>query len=164
MCFAITVYYSFIQPTIDYTISIWGSTSVTNINKVQRLQNYSARIIRNNFDYYNSRGIDLVKQLGWMNVSQRFLYFEILLMFKCINGFAPTFLTNCVTLVNEVCHTTTRQHSMNLFVPFPKTESYKLLLFYRGARSWNALPGFIKDCNSIIAFKTLLKGYILDKA
>ena len=80
------IYTSIIQPKIDYAISIWGYTTAHNIdpihgsiNKVQRLQNRAARILTGNFDYVNTRGINLVKTLGLMNVSQRRDYFMIIL-------------------------------------------------------------------------------------
>ena len=62
---------SIIQPKIDYGISIWGCTTAHNINKVQRWQNRAARILTGNYVYVNKRGIDLVKTLWLMNVSQR---------------------------------------------------------------------------------------------
>ena len=46
-----TIYYAFVQPYIDYGLSIWGNTSKSNIDKVQRLQNRLARIVTNNFNY-----------------------------------------------------------------------------------------------------------------
>ena len=86
------IYTSIIQPKIDYAISIWGYTTARNINKVQRLQNRAARILTGNYDYVNTRGIDLVKTLGLMNVSQRRDYFMIMLMFKSIHGLVPNYL------------------------------------------------------------------------
>ena len=79
------IYTSIIQPKIDYGISIWGYTTAHNINKVQRLQNRAARILTGNFAYVNTRGIDLVKNLGLMNVTQRRDYFMIIMMFKSIH-------------------------------------------------------------------------------
>ena len=73
-------YTSIIQPKIDYAISIWGYTTAHNINKVQRLQNRAARILTGNFDYVNTRGIDLVKNLGMMNVTQRRDYFMLIMI------------------------------------------------------------------------------------
>ena len=65
-----TLYYAFIQPYIDYALSVWGNTSQRNLYKVQRLQCRVARIMTNNFDY-NIPGITIVKQLGWQNISER---------------------------------------------------------------------------------------------
>ena len=45
----------------------------SNLDKIQHKQNHSARVIEQNFDYINTRGIesiDLVHNLGWMDVSQ----------------------------------------------------------------------------------------------
>ena len=86
------IYTSIIQPKIDYAISIWGYTTAHNINKVQRLQNRAARILTGNFDYVNTRGIDLVKTLGLMNVTQRRDYFMIIMMFKSIHGLVPDYM------------------------------------------------------------------------
>ena len=63
-----------------------GFTTAHNINKVQRLQNRAARILTGNFGYINTRGIDLVKNLGLMNVTQRRDYFMLITMFKSFHG------------------------------------------------------------------------------
>ena len=60
---------------IDYAIIVWGQTTYQNINKIQRLENLAARIITHNFDMINCRGIEIVKELNWMNIKQRCHYF-----------------------------------------------------------------------------------------
>ena len=152
-----TVYNSIIQPTIDYAITVWGHTTAENLGKIQRLQNLAARIILNNFDYVNSRGIDLVKQLKWMNVSERFLYFEKLLIFKCIYGMVPDYLENGIMMDIELRDVNTRSHDMNVYIPFPTNELAKRSLYYSGAKNWNSLPSYIKESTSIEVFKKNLK-------
>ena len=102
------IYTSIIQPTIDYAISVWGCTTAHNINKVQRLQNRAAGILTGNYDYVNTRGIDLVKTLGFMNVSQRRGYFMIILMFKSIYGLVPNYLCDEITMQRDIAVRTTR--------------------------------------------------------
>ena len=152
-----TVYNSIIQPTIDYAITVWGNTSAENLSKIQRLQNKAARIICNNFDYINTRGIDLVKQLRWMNVNERFLYFERLLMFKCIYGMAPDYLTNGIIMDVEVKNVNTRTHDMDVYIPFPKNELAKRSFYYSGGKNWNNLPPKLKEITNIEQFKKNLK-------
>ena len=152
-----TVYNSIIQPTIDYAITVWGHTSAENLSKIQRLQNKAARIICNNFDYINTRGIDLVKQLKWMNVNERFLYFERLLMFKCIHGMAPDYLTNNIVMDIEVRNVNTRTHDMNVYIPFPKNELAKRSFYYSGGKNWNDLRDNVKEVINIDGFKIKLK-------
>ena len=156
----IKIYNSTIQPNIDYAISIWGCTSQANIDKIQRFQNYCARIIENNFDYIGERGINLVKKLGWMTIKQRCYYFQNLLIFKSIHGLAPQYMINNVTLEMEVKEVRTRRHDLDLYIPKANSEFHKRMLFYRGARSWNELPRNIKDCENLNQFKRLLKRHI----
>ena len=79
---------------------------------MQRLQNRAARIITGEFDYIHVRGIDIVKYLKWMNVIQRRDYFVALSMFKCIHGMSPSYLSDCITMYNEIAVRDTRaQHT-----------------------------------------------------
>ena len=48
---------------MDYACSVWCHTKKSNINKLQRVQNYAARIITGNFDYLNTNSIDLIRSL-----------------------------------------------------------------------------------------------------
>ena len=112
------IYTSIIQPKIDYAISIWGYTTAHNINKVQRLQNRAARILTGNFDYVNTRGIDLVKNLGLMNVTQRRDYFMIIMMFKSIHGLVPDYICDEITMQRDITVRTTRSTvNNNVHVP-----------------------------------------------
>ena len=78
------IYISIIQPKINYAITLWRCQQ--NLHKIQRLQNRAAIIVSGNYDYVDTRGIELVKSLQWMNVGhQRRDYFMSILMFKCIH-------------------------------------------------------------------------------
>ena len=58
-------YISYIQPCIDYAVSVWGSCS---------------------FDFINTRGADLMNDLGWQTLDIRRDYFLSTQMYKCIKG------------------------------------------------------------------------------
>ena len=58
------VYKSYIQPKVDYGLTVYGCTTQGNLYLVQRLQNHAARLILGNFDNINFRGIELVKSPG----------------------------------------------------------------------------------------------------
>ena len=80
------VYKSYNQPRLDYAITLHGSCTHKNIDLVQRVKNHAARLIMGNFDYINSRGIDLVKSLNLYTVCERRDYFLLTLIFKAIHG------------------------------------------------------------------------------
>ena len=156
------IYTTAIQPCIDYAISVWGQTSECNIKKIQRMQNYAARIVTNNFDYINCRGINIVKSLRWMNVKQRCKYFTITLMFKCIHGLAPSYLSDEVVMNCDVNMRNTRSHPMNVYVPSVSSQFAKMSFKYAGAVAWNDLPFILKDIHDYYNFKSRLKQYILN--
>ena len=69
------VYKSYIQPRLDYGITLYGCSTQKNIDLVQRVQNQAARLIMGNFDYINCRGIDLVKRLDLYTIREKRDYF-----------------------------------------------------------------------------------------
>ena len=157
-------YQCIIQPRLDYAITLWGFTSQLNLSRVQRLQNRAARIITGNFDYFNVRGIDIVKRLQWMNVIERRDYFVALTVFKCIHGMAPTYISDCITICNEVAVRDTRNStSANLLtLPYASLDIFKNSFAYRGPFIWNDLPHDIRKCATLSCFKTALKAHILN--
>ena len=94
----LNIYKTYVQSKIDYGLSIWGCTTEVSLNREQRIQNLLARIICNNFDYIHSRGIDLVRSLKLQTIRKRRDYFLCVLLFKCIHGLAPHYLSNDVTM------------------------------------------------------------------
>ena len=157
-----SIYTSIIQPIIDYAISIWGYTSSHNLNKIQRLQNRSARIITRNYDYINTRGIDIVKNLKWMSVSQRRDYFMSILMFKSIHGLAPDYMCDEIDMQCNIAERSTRSLNFNnAIVPYVSLESFRNSFAYRGPVLWNALSLSTKKCETLASFKKCLKINIL---
>ncbi len=156
----IRIYNSVIQPCFDYAVTIWGNSTKSNISKIQRIQNRAARIITGNFDYVNHRGIDIVHNLGWMDIEQRIMYFRSLLVYKCIHGLAPDYLRNEVVLLSEISTNVTRQHPLTVALPLPEKDMSKRKFSYIGGKTWNSLPNEIKNCRSLGMFKLKLKHYI----
>ena len=156
------MYNGIVQPRLDYAIAIWGFTSQQNIYNVQRLQNRAARIITGNHDYVHTRGLDIVKQLNWMNVVQRRDYFIALFMLKCIHGLSPVYLSDLITMSNDIAIRPTRASSSDM-VMVPRVILYitKRSYSYCDPMIWNALPKFIKHCVSINIFRKALKTHVL---
>ena len=78
------IYKSYVQSKLDYGLSIWGCTTEGNLDRVQKIQSFCARIMCKKYDYINTRGIDLVNSLKIQTIRQRRDYFLSVLMFKAI--------------------------------------------------------------------------------
>ena len=152
-----------IFPSFDYACTVWGYSTIKNRNSIQRLQNYAARIVTSNFDYVNYRGIDIVKQLNWQTFDDRLHYFTSLLMFKCIHGMVPSYLSDQVVMACDVHGVNTRlANSMNVVVPFARTKCFENSLVYKGAVTWNQLPLHIKEATSLNMFRNRYKRYFMN--
>ena len=139
------VYKSYIQSKLDYGLSIWGCTTEGNLDRVQRIQNFCARIVCNNVVYINTRGIDLVKSLKLQAIRERRDYVLCVLMFKCKHGLAPHYLSNDVIMVVDIHSYDTRSsENMDLYVPRCTKELSKRSFLYKGSMLWNDLADVLK--------------------
>ena len=152
------VYKSYIQPKLDYGLTIYGCTTQENLTLVQRLQNHAARLILGNFDYINFRGIELVKSLGLYTIEERRDYFLAMLMFKSIHGIAPAYLCNQIVMNFDINGYDTRgTDGMNVYLPTLKKDIYKNSFLYKGGQLWNRLPDVVKDSPNLETFKYYYK-------
>jgi hypothetical protein len=157
------MYKSLIQPKIDYAITVWGYTTDQNLDRIQLLQNRAARVICNNFDFVNTRGINLVADLKLMNVRQRRDYFMALLVFKSIHGTAPDYLCNEIIMAVEVTNRISRNLSENdLYMPDTHIDVTRHAFSYCGPKIWNSMPEYIKECSSLYTFKHKAREYFMN--
>ena len=148
------VYKIYIQPRLDYGITLYGCSTQKNIELVQRVQNHAARLIMGNFDYINCREIDLVKRLDLYTIRERRDYFLTSLMFKAINGISPHYLSDRIDMHFDIHGYNTREAgSMNVYLPAVHKEIYRNSFLYSGGKLWNELPDFVKNSTNIETFK-----------
>lgn len=150
----IRIYKAYIQPRFDYGVTVWGCTTQGNLDKIQRIQNQFARIITGNYDYINVRGADLLKSLKLYNIKERRDYFLCVLMFKCIHGIAPYYLSDRVDMAFDVMGYPTRNtDTMNVYLPTVRKDIYRNSLMYIAGKLWNNLPDCVKESPSLDIFK-----------
>jgi hypothetical protein len=155
------IYKSFITPTFDYADTIWHPCSKFLSHKVQALQNRAARIICQNFDIINTRGLDLVHKLNIQTTYERREFRMCIMMFKSIHGKVPTYLSDYVIMACDIHKYGTRQaESMNVHIPPYKTKFLQNSFFCQGGYLWNNLPTNVKESTSLDLFK---KNYIKSK-
>ena len=153
------LYYSFIQCHIDYCLTVWGHTSQGNTETIQRFQNRAGRILSRNFVYLNFSGISIVKELGWLTVSERKDYLTLITIYKCINNLAPHYLIDMFNYVSDIHGRLTRLTShlqeifiFNLLVLFTNKDHYNITVLSYG------IP-YLIVCEMLILLK-LLKLYV----
>ena len=97
-----------------------------------------------------------------MNINQRFSYLLGILVYKCLNNFAPEYLSSLLTNVSDIQPYLTRAAINNcLALPKPKLSLMKQSFQYFGPSLLNTLSFQLSQSDSLISFKHSLKQFII---
>jgi hypothetical protein len=150
--------HSFITCHIDYGNAMLFGLPDVSIRKLQRLQNAAARLI-----LQKSRRdsiTEILKELHWLPVRHRINYKLCLLVYKCVNGTGPDYLTDLLSFNNRTRALRSSADNLLLQVPRMKTETFGKRAFkYAAPKTWNEIPYSIRNSDSIQTFKTKLKTF-----
>ena len=83
-------YQSYILQLIDYGCNSLGSTSITNIERINKLQKRAARIILK--ADFTTPSADMFRRLGWMSVKHRIDYNKSVMTYKAIHNLIPSYI------------------------------------------------------------------------
>ena len=148
---------SLVFSKLFYCSSVWSGTTKQNIHKLQLIQNFAARILTNNrkFDHISP----VLRDLGWLSVTDMLTYRNQVMMFKCLNGLVPPYLNNKLVKRSEIHSRVTRQaDDINLVKC--RTSIAQRSFFYHAAKTWNSLPHSVKNVTSLPTFKKSIKKYL----
>ena len=156
----VQIYKSFILPSFDYADTIWNGCSKFLEHKLQTLQNRAARIIEQDFDFINTRGLELIRKLNLQNTVQRREYRICTLMYKCVNSHVPYYLSDQIVMTRDIHDRCTRHaNTKNIYIKQAKSDCLRRGFFIRGASLWNKLPDNMKESESLNTFKTRYMKY-----
>ena len=85
------MYKSLVHSYLRYCIPVWGCCRATTVDKLQRLQNSTARIVANS--HYDMPSLSLIKELGWLTIIE--LIKTAKMVFKSLNDSAPICSPKC---------------------------------------------------------------------
>ena len=158
----IQVYKTYMMPILEYGATVWGYTSAENINRIQRVINLSARIISNNYDFVNSRGTEIMKELGLNSFKERRDFLMSVLMYKCNEGLAPMHLIDKLNLHRELNIRPSRHTDEATYnIPRTRIEKAKTAFYVQGPSVWNKIPLHIRTASTVEEFKKCYKKELL---
>ena len=151
------IYKICIEPIMDYCSTVWGQSSKSNRDQMQRIQNTAGRIIAGNFDCINYRGSEIINNLGWQSFDVRLRYYTAVLSYKAVHNLVPNYLSDLLTFQCDVHDYPTRSAQSDLLnVPDFRISKYKESFKYNSAILWNSLPIELRHLSNVTQFK---KGY-----
>ena len=152
-----TIVRALVISRMDYCNALLSTANGTVIAKLQRVQNFAARIV---FKLPRRAHITpALYELHWLPVSCR-IHFKILVfVYQCLNGYAPAYLSEKLNI-----HVSSRRLRSELIspnrldIPQFRTETYGRNRFsVLGPTLWNLIPVTIQESPSVDAFKKNLK-------
>jgi hypothetical protein len=154
---------SYILPHFNYCDIIWGSCNATLMDSIFRLQKQAARLILNADT--TERSSVLFAKLKWQPLRQRIDMHKAVVVFKILNGMAPTYLSDLFTNTHTIHSRSLRSSSHNnIYPPRPRLELFKNSFAYTGSILWNALPQQVKSANTLSQFKSLYSSHARSQA
>jgi hypothetical protein len=153
--------HALISSRLDYGNALLASQPACRIRPLQLAQNTAARIVTRKAPWEHITPI--LKTLHWLPVAQRVKFKLCLLVFKCLNGLAPSYLREMLTPYTPP-RTLRSEEAALLVVPQTRT-AYGLRSFaVAGPRAWNELPLAVRRSDSVETFKKHLKTVLFNEA
>ena len=147
------MYKSFVRPSMEYAIVVWGGTCDNDIVKLESIHIDAMRLIAG--ATARSNIVNVQNEVGFSTIQQHINDTSLIMLFKIINGFTPDYLSSILDELN--INRTYNLRNSNIRVPKCRLETFKKSFFPRTISLWNRLPEEIKSVDSVVAFKAHLR-------
>ena len=148
-----TVICACIFSRIDYCNSLFYGINSNLINKLQSVQNTTARLLMKKNGIGRIPVNEFIRNCHWLKVKERVIFKICLLVHKCLHGIAPLSL-------KEYLNYNTSTRTLQLIEPSYNGVAGSRRFARVGPKIWNLLPFHVRmECRTD-EFKTRLKTYL----
>jgi len=154
--------HAFISSRLDYCNALYVGLSQSSIGRLQLVQNAAARFL---ISMSRREHISpVLSSLHWLPVRFRIDFKLVMFVFKAINGLAPTYLSEILT-IRDPGRALRSSGQLLLDVPRSKCKQWGDRSFAVAApRLWNKLPPDIRTATDLNLFKSKLKTHFFSLA
>ena len=148
---------------LDYCNGILCGLPKCDVRKLQSVQNWAARVVLGRSRYDSAT--DALKTLHWLPIHQRIDHKILCIIYKCVNGVAPKYLCDLISVRSYPCRTRSSECGDKILnVPFTRKSTFadRSISVY-GPKVWNALPINIRAIDNYDTFKRTLKTHLFSK-
>ena len=154
----ISLVVSLVLSRLDYGNATLTGLPGVQIDRLQSVLNAAARLVSSTrkFDHITS----ILRDLHWLRMPQRIEYKLAVLVFRCMAGTAPSYLSSELHRVADIESRQRLRPAQSSALIIPATRSVTIgdrAFSVAAARVWNSLPQFVTESPSLPVFKARLK-------
>ena len=109
----IIVVQSLVLSIINYCLKVWSVTTQQQIERVQKLENFAAKVASGGARKYD-HATPILRELKWLNMNCKITFDICIFTYKIVNNLLPDWLFHLPTVGNLVTRNT--RQSNNLFI------------------------------------------------
>jgi len=129
-----------------------------DLNRFQSIQNAAVRLMAGaiHFDHVTP----LLQARHWLLIEQRITFNLSVMMYKSVNGIAPSYLQeNVIYPPSSRCSLLLRSAGQR-YVPRTRTILDERVFAVAGPRAWNSLPVMVRSAPLLSTFQSYLKTFL----
>ena len=156
-----TLVHAFISSRLDYCNVLLAGAADGVLRRLQTVQNAAARLVTGTRKF--DRITPVLRDLHWLPVRERITFRTVIMVYKCLHGLAPPYLSVFCQPVSTVPgrRQLRSADSGMLVVPRTKTSIGGRSFSVIGPETWNRLPADLRLCELTVAtFAKRLKSYL----
>ena len=147
---------------LDYGNSLLLGTTKTDILRLQRIQNWAAKMICQVAKY--ERATPSLRRLHWLPIDKRITFKLLCCVYRCLHDSAPQYLSPCVTisiptrpnLRSSADTTRLLEHNTTRIPKSVECRSFRLTV----PKLWNSIPSATREMPTLNTFKKHLKTFL----
>ena len=159
-----TLVTSLVHSRLDYCNVVFAGLPSRDVRRLQTILNSSVRLVAGARKY--DHVTPLLRDRHWLPIAERVEYKLCTLVFRCLHGSAPSYLTDLVRPTSSIGRRSGLRSADTLSVDVPRTCTLlgNRAFSVAGPRAWNSLPVHVRSAQSMLTFRKLLKTHLFQRA